>query len=291
MPLVADLLFDARTVLGEGPIYCTDDHALVWIDIPAQRVHRLGLSTGRKEEMDVGQSVGAVALRAGGGFVFALRDGFALADSFGGPLSLVAEVEKDLPHHRMNDGKCDRAGRFFAGSMADDETPGAGSFYRLDGQGRATAMFGGVTISNGLCWNADETAMFYIDSHLARVDVFDYNAGEGALSNRRVLFEVPQAHGTPDGMTIDDEGCLWIAHWGGGAVRRYTPSGKVDRVVEVPASLVTCCSFGGADHSELYITTASIGLTDEQRAQQPLAGAVFAVRTTTSGAPAHPYRG
>ena len=114
--------------------------------------------------MDVGQSVGAVALRAGGGFVFALRDGFAVADSFGGPLSLVAEVEKDLPHHRMNDGKCDRAGRFFAGSMADAETPEAGSFYRLDGQGRATAMFGGVTISNGLCWNADETAMFYIDS-------------------------------------------------------------------------------------------------------------------------------
>jgi sugar lactone lactonase YvrE len=191
----------------------------------------------------------------------------------------------------MNDGKCDRAGRFWAGTMAMKEGPGAGSLYRLDTDHSVHTMVTGVTISNGLCWSLDDKQMYYIDTPLGRVDVFDFDAPSGAIKNRRTLFEIPKENGAPDGMTIDEDGCLWVAHWGGGAVRRYTTKGVVDQTIELPASRVTSCMFGGSDLRDLYITTASIGLTPEQQREQPHAGGIFVSRTGVTGTPGYLFKG
>jgi sugar lactone lactonase YvrE len=287
----AELLFDGHAILAEGPVYSAADHALLWIDIESHLIHRLELTSRDKAEMNVGQAVGAVVLRAGGGLAIALRDGFAVTDRWGGAPTLIASPEKDKPENRMNDGKCDRAGRFWAGTMAFQATPGAGALYRLDPDHSARTMLTGVTISNGLAWSLDDKEMYYIDTPLARVDVFDFDAPSGAIHNRRTLFEVPKENGAPDGMTIDAEGCLWVAHWGGGAVRRYTPKGVVDRTIEVPASKVTSCTFGGGDLSDLYITTASIGLSAEQKSEQPHAGGIFVARTGVKGTSGYLFKG
>jgi sugar lactone lactonase YvrE len=291
MTTTAELLYDGHAVLAEGPVYSAADHALIWIDIPSHLIHRLDLKSRDKAEMNIGQPVGAVVLRASGGLAIALRDGFALTDRWGGAPTLIASPEKDKPENRMNDGKCDRAGRFWAGTMAMKEGPGAGALYRLDVDHSVHTMVTGVTISNGLAWSHDDKQMYYIDTPLGRVDVFDYDATSGEIHNRRPLFEVPKENGAPDGMTIDEEGCLWVAHWGGGAVRRYTPKGVVDQTIEVPASKVTSCTFGGADLKDLYITTASIGLHPEQQREQPHAGGIFVTRTSVKGTPGYLFKG
>ncbi len=291
MKITADLLFDGHAVLAEGPVYSAADHALLWVDIPSHLIHRLELTSGEKAEMNVGQAVGAVVLRAAGGLGIALRDGFAVTDRWGGALTLVASPEKDKSDNRMNDGKCDRAGRFWAGTMAFKEGPGAGALYRLDVDHSVHTMVTGVTISNGLCWSLDNKQMYYIDTPLGRVDVFDFDAATGRIGNRRILFEIPKENGAPDGMTIDEEGCLWVAHWGGSAVRRYTKQGVVDQTIEIPASRVTSCMFGGGDLRDLYITTASTGLSAEQQRDQPHAGGIFVARTGVKGTPGYAFGG
>jgi sugar lactone lactonase YvrE len=287
----ADLLFDGHAVLAEGPVYSAADHALIWVDIPSHLIHRLDLKTSDKTQMNVGQMVGAVVERASGGLAIALKEGFAMTDRWGGTPKLIAAPEKDKPDNRMNDGKCDRAGRFWAGTMGLKEGHGVGALYRLDPDHSVHTMETGISISNGLAWSLDDKQMYYIDTPLGRVDVFDYDAPSGAIQNRRTLFQIPKENGGPDGMTIDEEGCLWVAHWGGSAVRRYTTKGVVDQTIELPASKVTSCCFGGSDLRDLYITTASIGLTPEQQREQPHAGGIFVTRTNVKGTPSLLYKG
>jgi sugar lactone lactonase YvrE len=291
MKKTADLLFDGHAALAEGPVYSPADHALIWVDIPSYLIHRLDLKSRDKSEMNVGQAVGAVVLRERGGLAIALKEGFALTDHWGGTPKLIAEPEKDKPDNRMNDGKCDRAGRFWAGTMGFKEGTGVGALYRLDADHSVHTMATEVTISNGLAWSHDDKQMFYIDTPLQRVDAFDYDAASGVIENRRTLFEIPKESGGPDGMTIDADGCLWVAHWGGSAVKRYTPKGVVDLTIELPAARVTSCCFGGSDLQDLYITTASVGLTPEQQKQQPHAGGIFVTRTSAKGTPGNSYKG
>jgi sugar lactone lactonase YvrE len=291
METTADLLFDGHAILGEGPVYDSAENALLWVDIEGFLVHRLDLATQAKSEMNVGQHVGAVVLRQNGGLVLALRAGFATVDRWGGTPEVVAQPEKDKPNNRMNDGKVDRAGRFWAGTMGLSEARGVGALYRLDVDRSVHTMETGITISNGLCWSHDDKHMYYIDTPLGCVDVFDFDAASGQIENRRTLFQIPKGHGGPDGMSIDEDGCLWVAHWGGSAVRRYTTKGVVDQTIRVPASKVTSCVFAGSDLRDLYITSASVGLSEEQKKEQPHAGGVFVVRTGVSGTPAHSYRG
>jgi sugar lactone lactonase YvrE len=284
--LAVELVLDAHAQVGEGPVWDDASGTLVWVDIMSNAVHRYDPATGRDRTIDVGQPVGAAVLRGdGNGLVLALRDGFGMLDESSGQVQLVAAVEADVPTNRMNDGKCDPAGRFWAGTMAFEVAPGVAALYRLGPNLQVSRMLSGVTLSNGLGWSPDGRHMYYIDSTTLGLDVFDFEPADGSLGERRRLITIPPGEGLPDGMTVDAEGGLWIALHGSGSIRRYTPDGRVDRVVRVPPRMVTCCTFGGPDLTDLYITTMSLGLSEAGRRAQPLAGALFRCRPGVRGLP------
>jgi len=292
MSLKADLIQDARAELGEGPVWDDRSGRVHWVDIRAGRVHRFAPAGGSDPVLELGQPVGSLALGADGGLVVAIRDGFGLVPAGSNRIERVIEVEKDIATNRMNDGRCDPAGRFWAGTMADDRTPGAGSLYRLQQVGGALVpqrMFGGLTIANGIDWSPDGRLMYYIDSPTQRVDVFDFDVEAGAVGNRRVFAEIPEAEGLPDGMVVDAEGGVWVALFWKGRVRRYTPGGAVSMEVEVPVTLVTSATFGGPDLRDLYITTARHRLTPEESGRQVHAGSLFCCRPGPAGRPAHRF--
>ncbi|MHB8958796.1 MAG: SMP-30/gluconolactonase/LRE family protein [Candidatus Limnocylindrales bacterium] len=288
----AELVLDARAIHGEGPAWDAASARLLWVDLLGARLHQTG-PDGSDATVQFDRPVCAVVPRAGGGLALALGDGFWLQGPDGDLRRVYAFAQPGPPLGpvRMNDGKCDPAGRFWAGSMAYDGRAGAGSLYRLDPDWRVAEILRDVTVSNGLAWRPDGTTMYYIDSALQRVDVFDADPATGDIRNRRPAVAVPAASGTPDGMTIDDDGCLWVALWGGSSVHRYTPDGRLDTIVEVPCANATSCAFGGNDLRDLYITTSPLGLSEADRAAQPLAGAVFRFRPGVSGPAAVAFAG
>ncbi|MGQ9917465.1 MAG: SMP-30/gluconolactonase/LRE family protein [Bryobacteraceae bacterium] len=286
-----ELVLDVRCGLGEGPVWDEREQRLYWVDILAGRVHRWRPGTGQVETMETGEPVGAAALRKDGGLVLALQSGFAVAETFSGALERRASFEGAGPDVRMNDGKCDAAGRFWAGTMAMDLRAGAGALYRLDPDGRVARVLDGVTISNGMDWTADGRRMYYIDSPRKTIDVFDFDLATGTVTNRRAAVVIEEGAGIPDGMTLDAEGRIWVALWGGGAVRCYSAEGRLLEVIEVPASQTTSCCFGGEDFGVLYITSARDGLDEERLEREPMAGGVFGVRCGAKGRAAHRYAG
>jgi sugar lactone lactonase YvrE len=267
--------------LGEGPHWDTSTQSLYWVDIPARLVHRMDAS-GAHKSWDVGLPVGAVVPRASGGVVVAAGSGFFALDLDSGEVAEIAAAP-GLPHTRMNDGACDRAGRFYAGSMDNDEEPGRGAFYRLDTDGTVTELFDGVGISNGVGWSPDDQLMYYIDSLAYRVDVMDYDVATGAIGERRPFARLGSGDLVPDGLAVDAEGGVWAAVWGGSVIQRYGPDGRLSGVVRLPAAYVTSCAFGGADLDQLFITTAS--------GPGRSAGALFTCPAGVRGIPAFPYRG
>jgi sugar lactone lactonase YvrE len=268
--------------LGEGPVWDAQHQALYWLDIPESRVYRMD-ADGSITSWDLGQPVGAVVRRASGGLVVAVRDGFMALDPASGELAMLAAVEQDRPENRMNDGACDRAGRFYAGTMADDERPAAGALYRLDPDLSVTTLLTGVGISNGIGWSPDEQLMYYADSHTHQVDVFDYDPATGAIDGRHRFAAVGRGDVVPDGLTVDADGGVWVAVWGGGAVLRHDPDGRVRETLELPAEHVTSCAFGGPGLDRLYITTAA-GPGEQ-------AGSLFVCEPGVTGQPGHPFRG
>jgi sugar lactone lactonase YvrE len=277
-----------RAELGEGP--CWDERAQVlrFVDIVGRRVYRYDPGSAATTWVDVAQEVGAVVVCRDGGLLVALRDGIARLDEDTAAVELIAPIDADRPSMRMNDAKCDTRGRLWAGTMAFDATPRAGALYRFDGRGAPAKVMVGVTISNGLDWSADDRAMYYVDS-MEGVDVFKFDAGSGRLADRRRLVSVEPELGIPDGMTVDAEGFLWVAIWGGSCVRRYSPDGELNRVLPMPVSQVTSVAFGGVDYSELFVTTARVGLTTAQLEDEPLAGALFVCRPGVRGRPANRF--
>lgn len=276
---VAEPALETRAEHAEGPAWDARRDELLWVDQFAGFVHR-GRWTGTLEVVytyRLGMPVGAVVPTADpdGGWLVAAGPGFARLD-LDGTVTVLAELEPDS--NRMNDGKCDPHGRFWAGSMAWSKVDGAGSLYRYDGA--VTTVLRDVTISNGMAWTADR--MYYIDTPTHRVDVFDY-APDGRVTHRRPAFTVEG--GAPDGMCMDDEGCLWVALWGGGGVRRYSPAGEVLAFVEVNAPQVSSCAFAG---DRLFITTSQEGYSEEDSRRHPDAGKLFTVTVPVSGPPAQP---
>jgi sugar lactone lactonase YvrE len=254
-------------------------------------VHVYDPRSGRDRAIDVGQPVGAAVLREGGGLALALRDGFGLLDADLGDLRMVAAVEADVPTNRMNDGKCDAAGRFWAGTMAFEVAPGVGSVYRLDPDYRVERVLGNITLSNGLDWSADNRQLYYVDSTTQGVDTFEFDLEHGTLGQRRRLISIPADVGLPDGMTVDAEGGIWVALHGAGVVHRYLSDGRLDRVIRVPAKMVTCPAFGGPDLGDLYITSMTYGMQPHQLRDEPLAGAIFRCRPGVQGRPPHRFAG
>jgi sugar lactone lactonase YvrE len=265
--------------LGERPVWDASMHCLIWVDINAGELHQHRVDQSGAESADTviasaGVPVGAAAPRAGGGYVLAAADGFRLIGADGGwdgrpvrPLGMPEQV-------RFNDGACDPAGRFWAGTAATDGRVRTGSLYRLDPGGCVTEVFGGVTESNGLGWSPDATVFYYTDSgeERSRVRAFGFDVQTGALTGERELITFGPADGIADGLVVDAEGCLWIAMWDGGCVRRYSADGELLELYPVPASRPTCPGFGGPGLDELYLTTAWEGLTGERRDAEPLAG-------------------
>lgn len=275
---------------GEGPIWDERSNRLLWVDIPAGVVHSLDPASGRSEPaVVVGRAVGAAAPRATGGYVLAVREGFAVHD--GVELLPVAAPLADLSDLRMNDGRCDRAGRYWAGSMADVAGRGEGSLFRLDAAGACDPVVGGVGLSNGLDWSPDSSTLYYVDTLTAGVDAFDFDLDDGVVSRRRRFIDIPPAEGAPDGLTVDADGWVWIALWGGACVRRYSPDGVLDAEVRLPVSQVTSCGFGGPSLDVLFVTSASGGLDDAARQREPHAGGLFCVNAGVSGQPTAAYAG
>lgn len=240
--------------------------------------------SGQVRRKHVGKVAAALRPTADGGAVLALERGFALADASLEDVRPLGELWSD-PAIRMNDGGCDPDGRFYCGTMSYAERPGAGALYRLDPGGEVTTVLSDVTISNGLAWSPAGESAYYIDTPTHRVDVFDYST-EAGLHNRRPLLTIPEQDGSPDGMTVDAEGRLWVALWGGSAVRCYRPDGVLEEHVELPVSQVTACTFGGRQLDELYITTSRQGVSE---GEQPEAGALFRYRPGVRGRAAAVY--
>jgi len=267
--------------LGEGPCWDAETQSLFWVDIPAARVHRLS-AAGVHSSWDVGRPAGAVVPRVSGGLVVAAGNGFLSLDTLTGTVGELAAAPGQ-PGTRMNDGKCDRAGRFYAGTMAEDESPGQGSFYRLDTDHRVTEIYTGIGISNGIGWSPDDRLMYYTDSLAYRVDVLDYDPATGQMGQRRPFAALGSGSIMPDGLAVDSEGGVWVAVWGGSVIQRYDAGGRLTSVVRVPAANVTSCAFGGPELDRLYITTAA--------GPGRLAGALFSCGCGVRGLPSFPYRG
>ena len=285
--VTTEVVVRANAELGEGPVWDVRSGRLAWVDILGRQIHLTDPRTGATESIEVPSPVGAIAPRVAGGFVAALEDGFWVIGD--GPPRRIATVPEARPELRFNDGKSDPRGRFWAGTMAYDEAAGAGSLYRLDAAGSVSRVLAGVTISNGLAWSDDAATMYYIDSPTQRIDAFSYAAETGEIRDRRPVVHIPAELGSPDGMTIDADGGLWVALWGGGAIHRYL-DGRLDRVIRLPVSRPTSCTFGGPDLDELYVTSAWKGLSADARRAEPLAGALFRVRPGVRGVPPSVFR-
>jgi sugar lactone lactonase YvrE len=281
-----ELVLDVDARLGEGPVWVGDE--LWWVDIEGERIHRTEPDSRSDAVYEMGEQVGSVIPRATGGFVGGMTDGVAL---FGADVreELRISIEAKDALARMNDAKCDPTGRLFTGTMTHDHRRSA--LYRVDSDHSVTTMLTGIGVSNGLGWNLAATKMYYIDTPTMRVDVFDYDRETGDIGNRRPLIEVGKDQGFPDGMTVDAEGCLWVAFWGGGCVRRFGADGHLIRTVKLPAAQITSCAFGGPGLDRLFVTSATSGLSMQQRADQPLAGGLFEIDPGCRGLASTPFAG
>jgi sugar lactone lactonase YvrE len=278
----AELVVDAAAELGEGPIWDPRDNTLYWLDLLGCVLHRYRMDSGESDCFLLQQCVGAIGLRTSGGLVAATRDGFGTWCEDDG-LCLIAPVEIDQPGHRMNDGNCDPAGRFWAGAMADDGAPGEGALYSIDAEQRVTAHLDGLCIPNGIDWAPDARTMYLIDSGTCCAYAFSFDVADGTLTDRRVLVQFPDGAGVPDGLTVDAEGNLWIAVHNGWSVHCYTDAGTLLTTLALPVAMANSCTFGGPNLTDLFVTTGRVNLGDADLAAQPSAGGLFIVRNAGRG--------
>ena len=283
-----ELVIDSKSELGEGAIWNSKTGELMWINITGKILNIYNPKTGNNKEMFTGQMIGTVVPTELGNTIVALQNGIYQLDPNTGTKKLIVNPEEDLPNNRFNDGKCDPEGRFWAGTMSTIDEKEAGALYRLDSDSSIHKMVEDVSISNGIVWSKDKTKMYYIDTPTQKVVVYDYNNETGEISNKKTAVEIESEMGFPDGMTIDEDGNIWVALWGGSAVSCWNPeTGTLVRTIEVPARNVTSCAFGDDDLSTLYITTARVATSDEELKKYPNAGGVFKIRLGVKGVEAY----
>lgn len=286
------LLVDGHNKLGEGPLWDVAEQRLYWIDSLGRRIFRIDADGNGLEEWSVPGDIGSMALREGGGAVLSLHNGFHTFDFATGKATLIHDPEPGVDQSRLNDGKVDRRGRFVAGSMHRQEADGIGSLYRLDVDHRCHKLDGGIICSNAPAFSPDGRTLYFADSVRRELYAYDYDLERGTVSNKRLFASTRNDPGAPDGGTVDAEGYVWSAQILAGRIVRYTPDGKVDRIVEFPVATLTSVMFGGPDLDVLYVTTMgepSAGVADYMRTNplpegkffrmgEPGVGGLFAVR-------------
>ena len=280
---------DVHAVLGEGPVWVAREAALYWLDIKGLKIFRLS-GQGERSEWPTPMRVGSIAPRKSGGFIAGTEDGIAIVDPASNRFEIVARPEQDLPGNRFNDGKVDRRGRFWAGTMDDEEKAASGTLYCVDADLGCTAVDSGYKVTNGPAFSPSGDVMYHNDSARQVTYAFDMDAG-GNAANRRTFLQFGPGDGYPDGMTVDSEGCLWIAFWGGWCIRRYSPDGEWVETIKMPVQRPTSCAFGGRDLERLYVTSASIGLDEEALQMQPNAGGLFMLEPGVRGLADVPFDG
>ena len=284
-------VLDARASLGECPVWSAKEQVLHWIDINEPALHRFDPATGRDESMPMPSMIGAFALRAGGGFVVALRDGICLADRDGRIERKVADPPYDPHHHRFNDGRCDARGRFFIGTMNEQRDGASAALYRLDPDHSLTRVFDGITISNGLAFAPDRATLYHADTPAQVVRAFDYDAGTGAIAAPRVFAQWHGETERPDGAATDSAGHYYVAFYRGGKLVELSPRGELVREHALAAMCPTMPAFGGPDLRTLYVTSARQERDDAELARLPHSGGVFAKRVATPGLPEPTFAG
>jgi len=278
--------YEISAQLGEGAFWDYATKRLYWVDILSKKVFIYDPETHTNIGFELPSQVGTVVPQTSDTYVVALEDGIYLKNVKTDSLFRLSDIEADFPINRFNDGKADPNGNLWVGSMNLEEKDPTGALYKVTPKGQATKMLSGITISNGIVWSKDANTMYYIDTPTGVIRAYDFDKENNTISNERIVVKVPVHLGYPDGMTIDEEDKLWVGMWNGNAVIRFDPltGGVLDRI-EVPAHNVTSCAFGGPNLETLYITTASVDMTDEEREQFPLAGSLFRVKPGVKGVP------
>jgi len=279
-----ELILDAKAVLGEGPAWDAETQTLYWVDILEKRIY-----AGNQILAQLDEAVGCLAPCRNGHLILAMtgagRFSFVDFDPASGQRTVLASLDSEPPTNRFNDGKCDPAGRFLAGTMDVNEKDPTASLYSFDGS-HITRLLDGVCISNGLAWSADHKTFYYIDTPTREVHTFDYDIATGGIANPRVAIRIDKSLGWPDGMTSDVEGNLWIAMWGGAQITKWDPkAGQLLERIPVPALNISSCGFGGRNMNELYVTSAREGMSEVDLKKFPFSGGLFKVTTRSEGIP------
>jgi sugar lactone lactonase YvrE/DNA-binding IclR family transcriptional regulator len=275
--------------LAEGPHWSVPEQRLHWVDILAPSIVSGNPADGTRSSFPMPELVGCVVPRQKGGFIAATETGIKIVQD--GVVSTIATPEADMPGNRFNDGKCDRRGRFWTGSLAINTAPGKGSLWRCDVDGSVQRMDSGFHIANGLGWSPDDKVFYFTDSAKRVIYAYDFDLARGEIANRRVFANIPESTGTPDGLTVDSEGFVWSAQWDGWCITRYDPEGRVERVINLPVPRPTSCTFGGPDMKTLFVTTARIRLSAQQLAEAPLSGSILSIAVGVAGLPDPAYGG
>jgi sugar lactone lactonase YvrE len=291
--ITAECVQQEEAVVGESPVWCPRERTLYWVDITGRKIHRFWPESRKCDVFDLPHPVTALAVRSRGGLVLSLRKKFAFFDLATRHLTYLDDPEADKPENRFNDAKCDREGRFWAGTMGDVhwDAP-CGALYRLDPDGTISCHQTDVICANGMGWSPDNRTMYFTESFRYAIYAYDFDATGGGLSNRRVFASLDaKGPGFPDGLTVDAQGHVWSVHNAVGRVVRYTPAGEIERVVELPVPRPCGCAFGGEKLDTLFITTARETLTPAQIAKYPLSGSLFAADVGVCGLPEAEFAG
>ena len=278
-----DIIDSNHDILGESLIWDQDKQLLWWVDGIGMFIHRLDPSTNKKQSWQMTEEIGSIGLRQKGGLVVGMRSGLYFFNPDNGALTEIVKPDADRPGNRFNDGKVDRHGRFWTGTVQASAYTPRGRLWRLDADLKANLIMEGITCINGISFSPDNRLMYFTDSFSCRIDVFDYDATDGAIYNRRHFADVPLGRGICDGSTVDADGCFWSANMDGWCVTRYDPRGRIDTVINLPVRRVTSLCFGGPNLDTLYITTARRRMKEKELAQQPLAGCLLAVNAGIQG--------
>jgi len=274
-------VYPCQNIIGEGPLWNVEEQAIYWVDIDGKKIQRFYPETGKYDSFDVPVKVCLMAFREKGGMIFGAEDGFYFWDPETQKMDFITHPEKGKKEARFNDGKVDRKGRLWAGTMTFEGATSA--LYRMGADLSVSKMVSEVTIANGVGWSPDNSTMYFVDSIRYVINAFDYDLATGSISNQRPFVQMDAEFGIPDGLTVDSDGYVWCAIYGAWKVMRYDPSGKVASEIKMPVSKPSSCMFGGKDLNELYVTSIAEGLSEADKAKEPMAGDLFMIKTDVIG--------